>query len=63
ANDGAGCSYETCGKGKLQEFLKGQLMSSGNQAPAELVDAYGSRLAAALESSRPISEVEGLELE
>ena len=31
AKFGAGCSYETCGNRKLQEFVKGQLNAPGGQ--------------------------------
>ncbi len=63
AKFGAACSYETCGNQQLQEFLNGHLVAPGKQAPAELVDAYGASLAAALVSQQPIPEIAGLELE
>ncbi|MBI2479269.1 MAG: hypothetical protein HYV60_11735, partial [Planctomycetia bacterium] len=63
AKFGAACSYETCGNAKLQDFLQGQLTAPGNQVAADVVKAYGASLAAVLQSSQPLPEVEGLELE
>ena len=60
---GAGCSYETCGNGKLQEFLRSQLTAPGSDVPAELADAYAASLAAVLRPSAPLPEVEGIQLE
>lgn len=63
AKFGAACSYETCGNAKLREFLNGRLVAPGNEVASDVVDAYGASLAAVLQSSQPIPEVEGLELE
>jgi cobaltochelatase CobN len=63
AKFGAACSYETCGNAKLREFLNGRLVAPGNEVASDVVDAYGASLAAVHQSSQPIPEVEGLELE
>jgi cobaltochelatase CobN len=63
AEFGAGCSYETCGNRKLQEFLNAQLVAPGSDVPAEVLDAYAASLAAVLESATPLPDVEGIELE
>jgi len=60
---GAGCSYETCGNKKLQEFVSGQLNAPGSQVAAGLLASYQAGLAAALESSKPLPEVKGIRLE
>lgn len=60
---GAGCSYETCGNKKLQEFVSGQLNAPGSQIAPEMLASYQASLAAALESSRPLPEVKGIQLE
>lgn len=60
---GAGCSYETCGNKKLQEFLGAQLNAPGSQSDPGLLASYQAGLAAALESSRPLPEVKGIQLE
>jgi cobaltochelatase CobN len=59
ARFGAACSYETCGNRKLQEYLNAQLVAPSS----DVLDAYAASLAAALESARPIPEVEGIQLE
>ncbi len=63
ASFGAACSYETCGNRKLQEFVTAQLNAPGNEVAPEVLDSYTTSLAAALQSSRPMPEVEGIELE
>lgn len=63
ARYGAGCSRETCGNKKLQEFLNGQLMAPGAHVPDALVVDYAANLAAVLESAQPVPEIEGIELE
>lgn len=63
AKYGAACSYETCGNRQLQEFLQGQLNAPGSQVPADVVAAYRAGLTAVTAPSRPLPEVEGMELE
>jgi cobaltochelatase CobN len=63
AKFGAGCSYETCGNRKLQEFLNGHLVAPGNEVAADVINAYSASLAAVLESATPLPDVEGIELE
>jgi len=63
AKFGAGCSYETCGNKKLQEFVAQQLNAPGSQVPADLLAQYQAGLVAALQSSRPLPEVQGIQLE
>jgi cobalamin biosynthesis Mg chelatase CobN len=63
ARHGAGCSYETCGNTKLHEFLAAALSAPGSEAAAEIAESYHASLAAALQSSAPLPEVEGMQLE
>jgi cobaltochelatase CobN len=63
ARHGAGCSYETCGNAKLHEFLATALSAPGSEAAPEIAESYHASLAAALNSSQPLPEVEGMELE
>jgi cobaltochelatase CobN len=63
AKFGAGCSYETCGNRKLQQYLNAQLVAPGNEVAADVLDAYSASLAAVLESATPLPDVEGIELE
>jgi len=63
AKFGAGCSYETCGNRKLQEYLNAQLTAPGSEVSADVIDAYLAGLAAVLESATPLPEVEGIEME
>jgi len=63
ASYGAACSYETCGNERLQEFIAGQLNAPGSQVPVEVAAAYQAGLTAVLQSTRPLPEVTGMELE
>ncbi|TWU35739.1 Aerobic cobaltochelatase subunit CobN [Novipirellula aureliae] len=60
---GAGCSYETCGNGKLQDFINAALIAPGSEAPAELETNYQASLASVLQSAEPMPEVEGMTME
>jgi cobaltochelatase CobN len=63
AKFGAACSYETCGNRKLQEFLNANLIAPGSEVAPEVLEAYAASLSAVLESSTPMPEIEGMELE
>lgn len=63
ARHGAACSYETCGNTKTQEFLASQLGAPGSEVDPATTQAYQTNLAAALQSTRPMPEVEGMQLE
>ncbi len=63
ARHGAGCSYETCGNAKLHEFLAAALHAPGSEAAAEIAESYHASLAAVLQSTQPLPEVEGMQLE
>lgn len=56
AENGAGCSYETCANVKLHDFI-------GHFAPIGSVGDYRSALDAVLRSGQPLPEVEGIQLE
>lgn len=63
AKHGAACSYETCGNTKTREFLGSQLGAPGSEADPAVAQAYQTNLAAAVQSTRPLPEVEGMQLE
>lgn len=60
---GAGCSYETCGNRKLQDYVRGKLLAPGGEADPQLVASYQASLASVLQSSQPLPEVEGITLD
>ncbi len=60
---GAGCSYETCGNGKLQEFIEGNLNAPGSEVTPEMLADYQASLASVLESSTPMPDVEGIAMD
>ncbi len=63
ARYGAACSRETCNNAKLREFLNAQLTAPGSTVPDALIQDYAANLSAVLESSQPLPNIEGLELE
>ncbi len=63
AKYGAACSYETCGNRALQEFLQGQLNAPGAEILPNVTAAYQANLASALTSSRPVPQVQGIQLD
>lgn len=62
AKFGAGCSYDTCGNRKLQEFVQQELRAPGSRAAPGLVASYQASLASALKPSRLLPEVKGIQL-
>ena len=60
---GAGCSYETCGNRKLQEFIEGNLVAPGSEVTPEMLANYQASLASVLESSTPLPDVEGMAMD
>lgn len=56
AEHGAGCSYDTCANSKLHQFI-------GNHLTEELQSKYQNSLNTALQSTQPLPEIEGIELE
>ena len=60
---GAGCSYETCGNRKLQEYIEGNLIAPGSDVTPEMLADYQASLAKVLESSAPLPDVEGIAMD
>ena len=60
---GAGCSYETCGNSKLQEFIEGNLIAPGSEVTPQMLADYQASLASVLESSTPLPDVEGIAMD
>ncbi len=63
AKHGAACSYETCGNTKTREFIESQLNAPDTETDPATAHAYQTNLAAAVQSTRPMPEVEGMQLE
>ena len=59
----AGCSYETCGNRKQQEYIEGCLIAPGSDVAPEMLADYRAALANALESSAPLPDVEGIAMD
>lgn len=60
---GAGCSYETCGNRKLQEYIEGNLVAPGSEVAPEMLADYRAALASVVESSAPLPDVEGIAMD
>ncbi|WP_417385730.1 cobaltochelatase subunit CobN [Gimesia sp.] len=62
AEHGAACSYETCGNQAFHKFLNQQLNAPGNETSPETLSDYQLALSAALQPTKSLPDVEGIEM-